>query len=436
MIEALKVLPHSYESEVALLNCIFMDENIFFELKLDYTYFYDKTNSEIYKAIQELSSENKHWDIVAISWDLWPRETDRLFEISRSIYQNNWQDYENTIMGTYIRRKIIQYLQTITANCYEYDVEVIQSKLQKLYDFTIIEKQLEFIDEIDWFIWDLENWNNIVVSSWYNEIDNTIRWFKQWQLVTVAWRPWMWKTSFMLNMMYKQTRKGIKTIFFSLEMWNREISYRLVSLETWIEYWIIDSWLSKRNESQRWIIENWFWTIKEKNLKIYDKIFSLESIKSQIKREKIKNWLDVVFIDYIWLMEQKDRSIMRSVFIWQITRELKKLAKQENITIIIWSQLNREIEKRLNKEPNLADLRESWDIEQDSDIVIFIDRDLEIEKHQPFNIYIKKYRNWKTWNIELEFRQGTMEILDKKRQFEVEKPKRIPKENDDSNFIF
>ena len=144
-----------------------------------------------------------------------------------------------------------------------------------------------------------------------------------------------------------------------------------------------------------------------KNLTLIDSVYTLPQITRMIKYLHKKSWLDLVYIDYLQIFDIKGDN--RNLEIGKITRTLKKLAKDLQISIILLSQLNRSLETRGDQDPKLSDLRDSGSIEQDADIVLMLGRDLEYEP-ETMKVFIRKNRNWSLWEVELVCKPASMQI--------------------------
>lgn len=251
----------------------------------------------------------------------------------------------------------------------------------------------------------------------YKEIDDITWGWYPWQLITIAARTWVWKTMIALNFIANQIQAWHKCMFFSLEMWAKEIYQRLYS-----RFWQISiskiKWYFELTEDETKRLGKAIDTMDEyeSRLSIIDDKFSIWEIVAEIRKAYNKNAVDIVYIDYVWLIESKWES--RNYQIANITRELKKLTQLLKIPIVILAQMNRQIENRFWwwDEPKLSDLRDSWAIEQDSNVVLM----LEKVDDDCLKVHIRKNRNWPlgTTYQKLTGKYMTIwEFTDKERQF-------------------
>ena len=278
-----------------------------------------------------------------------------------NIFSKNWYD---------VKEDIIKQLEKIEWTSKELDIS----------DFA-----LEYLDSLDWLA--------KYYSTWYYQLDEKIK-LKSWQLVFIAGRPWMWKTTVMQNIALRQS-KHKKVLFISLEMTGVELVERFVCMTSWKS---IDD-ISKLDNT--WLISEKLSELLENQLRIKDNVYTMQNIEDIIRQHKVKDWLDIVYIDYLWLIQWTKKTIIENIT--DITKSLKIIAKKYDINLVVWAQLNRDVEKRVDKEPQLSDLRDSWSIEQDADIVLMLHRedyyDEYTDNKNKITILIRKQRNWKVWKI-------------------------------------
>ncbi len=247
------------------------------------------------------------------------------------------------------------------------------------------------------------------LPSGFYELDRLTTGFHKGDLVIVAARPAMGKTSFALSMLYNiAVKENIPAAFFSLEMSKEQIAMRLLCNETRIPLRKVRSGFLTNEELEK---------LTEKALEMHhapiyiDDTASLSILDLRAKARKLKREKDiqVIIVDYLQLMRSARRAESRQLEVAEISRGLKGLAKDLNIPVIALAQLSRQAEMRSDKRPQLADLRESGSIEQDADTVMFIHRP-EYYKKNPTpeeegiaEIIIAKQRNGPTGTVKLAF---------------------------------
>ncbi|MEN1968329.1 DnaB helicase C-terminal domain-containing protein [Lentibacillus sp. N15] len=226
-------------------------------------------------------------------------------------------------------------------------------------------------------------------------------------MVIVAARPSVGKTAFALNLAANHAKNGGSSILFSLEMGTKQLLQRMVSSVGRIngQKWRTmafneddyDRALHAIGEISRW------------KLKLYDKLRTISEMRGAIRKQIIDhpNERHVVLIDYLQLITPADVQARRDLEIGVMTRELKLLAVELDVPIVLLSQLSRGVESRQNKRPLMSDLRESGNIEQDADVISFLYRDdyysRETVGQSRMEVILAKQRNGPTGTIELAF---------------------------------
>ena len=211
--------------------------------------------------------------------------------------------------------------------------------------------------------------NRNALATGFQDLDILLSGVEKGNLITIGARPAMGKTAFILSIMSNLLKQNKKCLLFSLEMSTSQIIKRLIAILG--EIGLITMNHNKLlDDSQKSKIEYILTAISYLNLTICDDIYTIEGIRNKIAEERP----EYVFIDYLQLMETP-RKKQRSETITNIMLDLKQIAKENNCIIFISSQLSRALESRCDKRPMLSDLRESGDIENISDVVMFIYRD-------------------------------------------------------------
>ena len=211
--------------------------------------------------------------------------------------------------------------------------------------------------------------NRNALATGFQDLDILLSGVEKGNLITIGARPAMGKTAFILSIMSNLLKQNKKCLLFSLEMSTSQIIKRLIAILG--EIGLITMNHNKLlDDSQKSKIEYILTAISYLNLTICDDIYTIEGIRNKIAEERP----EYVFIDYLQLMETP-RKKQRSEAITNIMLDLKQIAKENNCIIFISSQLSRALESRCDKHPMLSDLRESGDIENISDVVMFIYRD-------------------------------------------------------------
>lgn len=234
-------------------------------------------------------------------------------------------------------------------------------------------------------------------------------------LVTIGARPSVGKSAFAVNLIEKalQRNEGMRVDLFSLEMPKREVLTRFVSLKTGLNSYRLRNMNKLLYDKEKDTVRETIQYYKKKDIKVYDRVSDLKRIMSIIKERATGIEPDkyLVVIDYLGLIRVENSRKDRRLQIEEITRELKVLANEYRVPIVILSQLSRGVEQRQDKSPLLSDLRESGSIEQDSNVVGFLSNIETEENHEGYQrveFQIKKNREGELLDIGFKFYKSKM----------------------------
>jgi len=264
------------------------------------------------------------------------------------------------------------------------------------------------------------------IPTGYSDLDNILAGLQASDLIILAGRPSMGKTSLALNIaQHVATKEGIPVGVFSLEMSKEQLVDRLICAEANVDSWklrtgnLSDEDFPKIGHAMGVLSEAPFFIDDSPSANVME-------MRAKARRLQSEHNLGLIVIDYMQLMESHyRREANRVQEISDISRALKSLARELNIPVICNSQLSRAVEQRTDRIPQLADLRESGSIEQDADVVMFIFREdyykPNTDKKNIAEILIKKHRNGPTGNIKLRFNPEQMKFtnLEKRREEEI-----------------
>ena len=384
-------------------------------VKMEYNLTLEDFTDDLYKAIFKLLTKY-NWNENLVEWEVkkaWgiiEEEWNTLQAYHIQYLTTNFEECIEELKNLTKKRQQIKIAWDIqrAIEVWENDDKVLQIANQ-LYETETIKQQSredikqEIIDDVFW--WDKAIKRYLVN---YKDIDDMTWGFYPNQLITIAARPWIWKTLIALNFIANQLQAWHKVAFFSLEMSSKELYQRLYARFGMLEVnkikWSkeLDIWDSDKLEKAIERVNEF-----EKNLVLFDDKHGLWEIVNQIRLLHSKWMLDIVYIDYVGLIEVKAEN--RNLEISKITRTLKMLAMQLKIPIVILAQLSRAVEKRFwGDEPILSDLRDSWSIEQDSDVVLMLHR----EDEGCLKVLVRKNRNWPLWPCYQRINPRYMQIWD------------------------
>ena len=391
-----KYLPHNFLSEKIILGNLLTNtetlELIISRLSIEAFYF--KNHQEIYKAILKLYERKQLIDITTVISYLQDEGqleliggvstlTELITQVPNSV---NIDQYITLIQNKFLRRNLIKigyqlinssFITNISLETILHELETEIFNLTKNTEKATLLTNAELLSNVYNELKQKSNKNALLgLSSGFYNLDALTQGFQKSDLIIIAARPSMGKTAFCLNIasnVIKSTK--LPVLFFSLEMSKEQLIYRLLSMETSINNTRLRAgnikefeW-KKLNEFKKQFSKLPFFIEDTPNISTFD-------IKAKIKkiRSEYQN-IGLIVIDYLQLMETKTKSNNRVQELSQITRNLKHIAREFNVPIIVLSQLSRNVENRVNKRPILSDLRESGSIEQDADLVLMLYRD-------------------------------------------------------------
>ena len=425
--DILNVQPHSDEAEQAVLGSMLSDKeavNKAFEKKLDAVHFYKKNHSLIFAAMSILDKKNEPIDTVSVV-DVLTKNND-LETVGGAFYISGLVDlvpttahvarYIKIVMEKAILRNLIYLSNDISKEAFNdsKDVDDILESVQKsIFNITqdrlqkgfekidpVLHKTFEDIDRIA-----SHKGSVIGVPTGFSDLDAKTTGFQAGDLVIIAGRPGMGKTSFALNMMRNAAIDANKKIgFFSLEMANNQLAMRLLCAEARVDSNLVRSGTLPKSQYRNLSLAVGPLSKAEIHL---DDTPALSILELRAKARRIKNDIDIdmIIVDYLQLMQGPKGVESRQQEIATISRSMKALAKELDIPIVALSQLSRAVEQRTgSKRPQLSDLRESGAIEQDADVVLFLFRpwvySRDDEDEGKAEIIIAKQRNGPTGIIE------------------------------------
>lgn len=252
------------------------------------------------------------------------------------------------------------------------------------------------------------------VLTGFDQFDELTNGLQPGSLSILAARPSVGKTAFVVSLVLQIAERGIPVLFLSLEQSRHEIAMRTLSIRCGISFHELRKQGSTVNETQSDSIMRESNTVAEWPIFVDDTADrDLAGVAAVCRSMKRKNKIGFVVIDYLQLMRAHDPRIPREQQVAHMSRGLKMLAKSLDIPILVLAQLNRQVEMRdaKSRRPKLSDLRESGAIEQDADIVVFIDRPAmyDSDAHESLaKLYVEKQRNGPRGDVVLNWTPGTM----------------------------
>jgi replicative DNA helicase len=432
----LKTPPHSVEAEQMLIACVLLDESSLTDVLsiVNEANFYRKEHQIIFQHIIKLKTQKRNVDAVTLAVSL---EQDKQLEfIGGHEYINslveatnntaNIVSYAEIIREYYVLRELIKAGNDITElgfnSLNEKDVGILLDEAeQKIFSiknantvnrqFADIKELLNNVIEKIMSMSQREDKNAVTgIATHYYDLDSYTSGLQRGELIIIAGRPGMGKTSFALNIAENVAIKNkMSIVVFSLEMTGEQLVQRLISSNAQVDQSSI-----KRGDLTNEEMDNIYLAINDlREAPVYIAESSgINVIDLRARSRRLKEQvgdLGLIVIDYVQIMSaiREGRNSNRAQELADISRSLKSLALELNVPIILLSQLNRDVENRQDKRPNISDLRESGALEQDADIILLLYRD---EYYNPDSkdkgmaeINIAKNRSGSTGIIKLAF---------------------------------
>ncbi|MFA6963276.1 MAG: replicative DNA helicase [Patescibacteria group bacterium] len=441
----IRVPPQNIEAERSILGAVLLDKDAIIKVA-DSVWpedFYDSRNGIIFEAMLRLFESRMPIDIVTLSEML--EKASQIETVGGSSYladivnstpsAANVVHYSKIVKEKAILRRLVSAGTDITELGFDEEgniSETLDKAEQKLFSVSqnslknkfmpIKDVLTEAFDRIDKIHKDKDKGALRGVSSGFRDLDGVTAGFNKSDLIILAARPAMGKTSFALNLAENAAIDDkIPVAIFSLEMSKDQLVDRLLSSQAGVDSWKLRTGNLSDDDFPK--IGYAMGVLSEAPIFIDDTpSANVMEIRAKARRLQMEHGLGLIIIDYLQLMQGHSRNSdgNRVQEISEISRGLKGLARELDIPIIALSQLSRAVEHRDDKRPQLSDLRESGSIEQDADIVMFLYREeyynQDTEKKGITEILIRKHRNGPTGNIELFFNPSQMRFNDLERK--------------------
>ncbi len=424
-------LPYNTEAEQAVIGAMLVDasvqDDVFGILRPEY--FYSKQNADIFREMMILQTAGKPIDFVTVSESvvsagIFGSADDAklyLYSVTETVPSvSNVTAYARIVTEKYLQRTLINSCREIIE--YGSDGQTPANELldlaeQKIYDIrsgkasgdmkSIEDVSFQVLSDLEKLIGD-DREKYLGISTGFSYLDRITTGLNRSDLIILAARPSVGKTSFALNIAANVARSHPETGIgiFSLEMTNEQLAQRLISSIAGVRSQKFRTGEFNDDEMER--ITDAAAEISGTNIYL-DDTSSISVQELQAKARRIKN-LGLIIVDYLQLMSGSRRNENRVNEISEITRNFKVLAKELNVPVILLSQLSRGTEKD-KRRPMLSDLRDSGSIEQDADIVLFLHRDNQNGEeqdsvpgtNQDILLMVSKNRHGEVTNMHLNF---------------------------------
>jgi replicative DNA helicase len=427
-----RTLPHNLEAEKCVLGAILINNHAFNQATevIDAEDFYRDAHRRIFERMVGLSERSMPIDLVTLKDEL--SRAGELDDVGGPAYiaaltdgvprSANVEHYARIVKERSTLRKLIQSASDVLSRAYdaEEDADQLLDEAERSI-FSIAENRMrsgfvklsDLVDSGYQMIEKLQQQRGLVtgVPSGFIELDEMTSGWQPSDLIIVAARPAMGKTSFVLNMALNAASQADKSVgIFSLEMSKEQLFMRMLTCEARVDQHRFRGGFLGEQDYAR-LVEA-FARLHEAKVFIDDTpSVGILEMRAKCRRLMLEHGLDLIIVDYLQLMQGRGRFESRQQEMASISRALKILAKELNVPIIALSQLSRATETRSDHRPQLSDLRESGALEQDADIVMFIFREemypvegqVNPESEGVAEIIIGKQRNGPTGTARLAF---------------------------------
>ena len=434
-----KIPPHNLDAEMSLLGAILIDEEVLTDVmdKVKAEDFYEKRHQRIFAAILRLFEMHRPIDLLTLSDEL--EKKDDLETVGGSSYLNELTNYVPTAANaaTYaelvaqraVRRRLIKASTDIADLAYQDDSdtqEILERAEAELFsvsdtslkqDLVSLEQMLtESFDRMEELRRDRGKLRG--VRTGWRDLDNMTAGLQRSDLIILAARPAMGKTTLVTNLAYNVAAKEHQSVlFFSLEMSKEQLVDRMLADAAGVDAWNIRTGNLSDDDFEK--LSTAMGEMAEAPIYIDDTPgLTVLEMRTKARRQAHIHPLGLIIVDYLQLMQGRSRGgeFNRVQEVSEISRGLKLIARELNVPVIALSQLSRSVESRNPPIPQLADLRESGSIEQDADIVQFIYRPGyynpdDVELQNITELHIAKHRNGPTGKVELYFHPERLRFM-------------------------
>ncbi|MBV04922.1 MAG: replicative DNA helicase [Acidobacteria bacterium] len=421
-------LPHNLEAEKAVLGAVLIDNEQFNRAAelIDSPDFYRHAHQQIFDKMVSLFERDEVIDLVTLKEEL--NRAGNLNEVGGPAYiaalvdgvpkSTNVEYYAKIVKEKATLRSLIGSANKILTTAYQAEVEPevqldqAESEIFQIADGRLTEGFQSLRDLVPGGLETLEKLENqqgflAGVPSGFTDLDRLTSGFQPSDLVIIAARPSMGKTSLALNIAQHVATKTEKTVgVFSLEMSKQALFLRMLTSEARIDAHKFRGGFLGSEEYKK--LSEALGVLGEARVFIDDSTsLSVLEMRAKARRLKSEHGLHLLIIDYLQLMQGRGRFENRNLELASISRSLKGLAKELEVPVVALSQLSRAPESRSEHRPQLSDLRESGALEQDADVVLFIYRedvyDRKPENENTAEVIIGKQRNGPTGTVRLAF---------------------------------
>lgn len=439
-----RVPPQNIEAEISLLGSVLLESSTMDRVADVITPedFYKREHQAIYEAMLLLFSKQKPIDTISVANIL--KEQGKLDDVGGNAYLSSLVNsvptassasyYAEIVRKKHVLRELITASHEITHLGYQESEnvdEMLDKAEQKIFAIaqktmvegfspvsTALEEAWDRIDRLHKGTGELRG-----VPSGFKDLDSILSGFQKSDLIILAARPSLGKTALALDIArHVSVNEGIPVGIFSLEMSRDQLVDRLIAAEANVDLWKLRTGRLSTDNGEFEEMRDALGKLSKAPLYIDDEaMINILQMRAKARRLQAEKGLGLIIVDYLQLMVPRTSSDSMVQQITEISRSLKGLARELNIPIIAISQLNRALEHRPDKKPQLFDLRDSGSIEQDADVIMFIYREDRVkensDRQNQADILIQKHRNGPLGKVTLYFNQERANFTPLEKKF-------------------
>lgn len=392
--------------ERMILSALLTDYDRYIDfLDIPYTSF-GKFNGQLLK----LMLEEKTGDPVVLSNKTKDISIEEIRDVASELIacsDDDFINYVETLKELIERDRLARNLNTIMANLKDW--AELENIYRELNNIKIEWEKEEDMKAVLQRVYRQSVWLEKVkiIPTGYSELDRLIWGYEKWQIIVIGARPWVWKSMFAINLINNNILAWEKVALFSLEMNWEQVIRRLLAMNSGV-------WVRKLKEKSEWEALDRITIGVERlekqldNLEIIDNAHTITDVERKIRYLVHRKWTKVFYLDYLQLIRNPSVKNNPVESITDMSQRLKQLALELDITIVELSQLNREADNSLIK--RASQLRGSWSIEQDADMIWILDK--EDESWSKLLVSVQKCRDWRIGEITLQQISDIMRIKD------------------------
>ena len=432
----IRVMPNNQEAEESILGSVMIESKIISVLVwlIKTEDFYCERLRDIWNVMINLYNNKISIDLLTVSdeltknkkiddiWWVW-----YLAELTSVVpTATNFMHYAKIVKDNAIRRKIIKYWYEITEKWYKEDEDIndtLNGAKKDLIDISIWTTKLkpESFEELKKIPYDVLREKNVLKKKWQDYIlqSQFWMWFERWSHIVIWALPSHWKSTFILNLLLDFAKQGYKVLYVNIEMTKKQVMDRIYAYLTWIDSTIF-KYMEKDNILE--LLSKWekeFWKFWDNFYLLTSWTITSQDVASIVAEMKVDGWIDIHWVDYIWILSDKAQHKVEQMVIASNT--LRWITKDFNTVWLIATQFSKEWYKA--KTPTFAHVKDSQTIFDDADVALVIHRKKtqeEAKNNFPWesthNLIIEKNRSWNIWTKKLNFTFNTLrfELIDKK----------------------